>query len=422
MRVLITNAYSARNKGDAAILVGMLADLRSQEAFRGAEFRISTAAFPEDKGNYSCNVVSSFHSLKQQFTRCRWLQCLCFVLFILPSSFAWAAAHRLGRNLWVPCSWRSLFQEYAEADLVVAAGGGYLYTHSMWRGNLMLVITVYSFWFATLLGKPFYLYGQSIGPFAARFQAAMVRFALSYARLVLVREGLSKAFLSRWRLPCPVAMTGDASFLLPRPAEEDVPLNLSYAQTLVGITLREWPNGKEGQRRFEVAIAEFVNWLTRDLAATVVFVPQVTFAAWGDDDRMVMRRVYQGVEDRSRVMLIEDELSVFQVKALCGAVNFFVGMRMHSNIFALSMGVPTLAIGYQPKSEGIMRQLGLERFLITVEEVTLSRLQVLFEALTASAADIRTMLGRQVLASIENARLNGRLIAKDYKLDISVRS
>jgi colanic acid/amylovoran biosynthesis protein len=414
MKILITNAYSSRNKGDAAILLGMLADLGSQTGFRGAEFLISTAAYPEDLGAYPCGVVSSFHALKQRFTRFRWLQGLGFFLFIFPWSMLWALARRAGCDLWAPASWRALFREYAEADLVVAAGGGYLYTRSAWRGNLMLLITVHSFYFATLLDKPLYLYAQSIGPFATEFQAALVRCALKGARMVIAREQISMDMILSWKLLCPVHVGGDAAFLLPKPGECDLPVPLERSAPRVGLTVRKWSEVPAEQECFEFTMAGFITWLTGERLATVVLIPQVTFAAWGDDDREVMRRVYARIVEKNRVMLVEDDLSPMQVKALCGAVDFFVGTRMHSNIFALSMGVPSMAIGYQPKSAGIMHQLGLERWVIEIKDVTLPRLQALFEDLTDHAVEVRENLARQVPVAIEKARLNGRWIEEDF--------
>ena len=40
---------------------------------------------------------------------------------------------------------------------------------------------------------------------------------------------------------------------------------------------------------------------------------------------------------------------------------------MHSNIFALSGGVPTIAVSYLHKTEGIMQGLGLEDWIIPID-------------------------------------------------------
>jgi colanic acid/amylovoran biosynthesis protein len=415
MKILITNAYSSRNKGDAAILLGMLTDLRSQEAFREADFRISTAAYPDDRDAYPCGVVSSFHALKQRFTRYRWIQCLGFLLLILPWSLLWAWAWRRWHlELWAPHTWRDLFREYAQADLVVAAGGGYLYTRSAWHGNLMLLITLFSFSFGSFLGKPIYLYAQSVGPFQARFQARLVPRALAGARLVIVREEISLGLVSEWRIPCPVRMAADAAFVLPMPKKHDLPIPLCPSQRRVGITVRQWSKGGQEQKRFEQMMAQFIDWIAISGESLVVLIPQVTFAAWEDDDREVMRRIHAQVHAKDRLMLVESDLSPLEVKALCGAMDFFVGMRMHSNIFALSMGVPTLAIGYQPKSAGIMRRIGLERWVIPWEDVTFQRLQTAFEDLMQSADEVRAQLSKKLPEVVHSANQNAKWIAEDY--------
>jgi colanic acid/amylovoran biosynthesis protein len=415
MKILITNAYSSRNKGDAAILLGMFADLASQEAFRRAEFRISSTAYPDDAAAYPCRVISSFHALKERLTRCRTVQCLGFLLLILPWSLLWAWCWRRWHvDLLAPRAWRELFREYAEADLVVAAGGGYLYTRSAWRGNLMLLITVFSFRFGSLLCKPVYLYAQSIGPFRAKFQAELVRRALAGARLVIVREEISLALVSAWHVPRPVRMAGDAAFLLPLPAKPDLDIQFRSSSRRVGITVRQWAKRVESQVYFERTMAQFIDWIVASGESLVFLIPLVTFTAWEDDDREVMRRIYVQVHAKSRVVLMEDDLSPLQVKALCGGMDFVIGTRMHSSIFALSMGIPTLAIGYQPKSEGIMRQFGMEKWVIPWKDVTLQRLQVGFEALVERAGLVRTELSKRLPEVVRSARLNGQWIAEDY--------
>ena len=183
-RVLITNAYSARNRGDAAIILGMIESLRRTDAFQDAEIRISSADHPVDSGRYPVPVVSSFHSIKNGFSRNSSANLLYFLAVLLPMSLVWALAWRAGRlDLPLPSTVRGLLRTYADADVVVAAGGGYLYTTSAIHGNVVLLTNVYAFFFAVLLGKPVCLYAQSIGPFAGSWQRWLVRRALSRVAL-----------------------------------------------------------------------------------------------------------------------------------------------------------------------------------------------------------------------------------------------
>ena len=89
-------------------------------------------------------------------------------------------------------------------------------------------------------------------------------------------------------------------------------------------------------------MAEFVRWLVDDRGAAVVFVPQVTYSDGGDDDRVASRRVAHAAGRPERFLVVENDMTAAQVKGLCGRMEFFVGTRMHSNIFALSEGVPTV--------------------------------------------------------------------------------
>ena len=49
-------------------------------------------------------------------------------------------------------------------------------------------------------------------------------------------------------------------------------------------------------------------------------------------------------------------------------MDLLLGTRLHSNIFALTQGVPVVAIGYQAKTWGTMEMLGLASWVIALEE------------------------------------------------------
>ncbi len=414
--ILITNAYSASNRGDAAIILGMAESLRRTEVFREAEIRVSSADYPADTARYPVQVLPSFHSLKNRFSSSSSVNSLYFLVVLLPLSLLWAIAWRLGGlDLSLPWPLRELMRAYARADLVVAAGGGYLYTTSAIHGNVVLLITVYSFFFGVLLGKPVSLYAQSIGPFAGTLQAWIVRQALSRVRLVEVREGVSRRLLDGWHLPTPVQNATDAAFLLEAcPPDGGLGIVGTRGKPTIGMTVRKWFRNPDQQVEYERTMASFVDWLVEEWGAEVVFLPQVTYAEGEDDDREAARSVVASVARHDRVRIVEDELGPEEIKWQCGRMDYFVGTRMHSNIFALSLGVPTVAIAYQPKTRGIMAALGLEDFVVPIEDLSLETLTNRFEALSRDEAKIREHL-QEVLPEVEeSAALAGSLIAEDF--------
>ncbi len=415
-RVLVTNVYSARNAGDAAIVLGMIECLHGTSGLEDAEIALSSADHFDDATAYPVRVEPSFHSLKDAGPGGPRLRCLYFLIVLVPLSFLWVSAWRLLRwDLPVPGGLRRLLRVYAASDLVIAAGGGYLYTTSRIHGNVMLLIHLHSFRLAALLGKPVYLWAQSIGPFAAGYQARIVRLALSAVRLVEVREEVSRDLLAGWELKVPVREAADAAFLLPA-AEPDAGLGLatSSASLRVGMTVRRWFRDPAQQLDYQRTMAAFADRLVQECDGEVVFVPQVTAVRQHDDDRRAAREVAGLMTRTDRARVVEHELSAPQVKWLCGRMDFFVGTRMHSNIFALSLGVPTLAISYQPKTDGIMAQLGLGAFVLPITGLSPGRLWHAFDHLRESAGEVREQLRRVIPEQTARSEVAGRLIADDF--------
>lgn len=415
-RILITNAYSARNRGDAAIILGMLESLRRTEEFREAEIKVSSVDAAADAAHYPVPTIPSFQTVKSSFSASPFLSSLYFLAVLLPLSVVWAVCWRLGRlDAPVSGSLRRLLREYAASDLVIAAGGGYLYTTSAVRGNVVLLINLYCFFFAVLLGKPVALYAQSIGPFAGWWQSRLVRRVLSMVMVVEVREGFSRRLFEEWGLATPVGSVADAAFLLPaREPEESLDPVGSGGGPTVGMTVRKWFRDRDRQLEYEQSLALFVDWLVRETGMSVVFLPQVTFTEGQDDDRVVARRVASAVDRDDRVQVVESELTAPEIKWLCGRMDFFIGTRMHSNIFALSSGVPTVAIAYQPKTAGIMTELGLERWVVPIDGLSLAELQRAFNGVCENRDEIRRRL-EVVIPELEAAALAaGELIATTF--------
>lgn len=409
--VLITNAYSARNRGDAAIILGMVTCLRRTGRIRDADITVSTVDHPEDAKRYPVRTIDSFHSLKNRLTGFSAANLAYFLAVLLPLSVLWAVARRsIGIELPVPSRLRALMRQYAAADVVVAAGGGYLYTTSRYRGNVVLLVNLHSFMIATLLGKPVVLFAQSVGPFAGRWQERLVLRALSRVEHVQVREEVSRKLLEESTPRIRIHRVADAAFVL---ESEETALDVerfAAGRILVGVTVRDWFRARDRQLQYEQTMAGFARWLIDERDAAVVFVPQVTYLRGGDDDRITSRRVAAAVERPPGILTVEEDMSAAQVKGLCGRMDLFVGTRMHSNIFAVSEGVPSLAVAYQHKTIGIMAMLGLDRYVVRIEALTCERLRNTFDEILARRCDIENHLRLVVPKIREDALLGGALV------------
>ena len=69
---------------------------------------------------------------------------------------------------------------------------------------------------------------------------------------------------------------------------------------------------------------------------------------------------------------------------------------MHSNIFATSMKVPTVAIAYEKKTNGIMKTLNLEDYIIEINTITSEKLIEKIEVMMKNNKEIRKHLDNRI--------------------------
>ena len=148
-------------------------------------------------------------------------------------------------------------------------------------------------------------------------------------------------------------------------------VNLHYLLP-VGIRRRlgiGWRPPKSREERFVQALARAIRLCTTELGADVELLP-----LWpGRDDEMLDRveraatlaGVPPGTLRRAQVGWRPAEIARY-----VGGADMLVSMRLHALIFGAQAGVPLLALSYAHKVRGLMRTLGMERWVIEVETRT----------------------------------------------------
>jgi colanic acid/amylovoran biosynthesis protein len=131
---------------------------------------------------------------------------------------------------------------------------------------------------------------------------------------------------------------------------------------------------KEGQDNFEKEVALFINMITKGRDVNVLLIPQVTSTVHNDDDRDVANRIFTVVANKQCVMNCTISYNHYELKKLYDCLDFIVGTRFHSVIFSLTSYVPALAIEYEYKTGGIMKDLGLSKWVIPIEQVAADNL------------------------------------------------
>jgi colanic acid/amylovoran biosynthesis protein len=420
MKIVISHVYSSYNNGDAAILSAQLDQLRHK--FPQAQFQILSvdnieAGYKFDgipvSNALMFEVVSSANSRPKK---------LVLAVTMMICTAIWAMLFRsVHIRLPLPAPWRAPLRIMSESDLQVCVGGGYLRAKKDTVSTLMLLLLFHQIWLARTLGKPVMLYAQSFGPYPKRIQYKLAAAGLRYATLILVREANSRDLLARMGLADGhVIQVPDSAFLFsPDLCFDPWPLigERQSGEQIVGVTARAWLPGA-GQHAYERAMAEFIDRLSREPGVKVVVIPQVTATEQNDDDRVVGRRIRELIGSDSNVVFVEQQLTHYEIKAVFACLDYLVGTRFHSVIFALTAGVPALAIEYEHKTSGIMRDLGLEDWVLHIEDVTADRLAALFSGLMCSHDDYLEQLHQVLPGYLESARTSVDLIKEAYERSV----
>jgi colanic acid/amylovoran biosynthesis protein len=420
MRVLISNVYSYKNKGDAAIVISLLREV--ERAFPAADVLVQTADIKNDAGKYGAPITSSLlwtllSSMRDQpMVKRLWVVATGILglrlYLLLFTVFGRAPLFVVPRHL------HQFIRDNQQADIVIACGGGYLRTASnSLEDALLLSVTCLNFLAAKRLGKPVFLYSQSIGPVHGGWQHRILRRALNEVDIIEPREDVSLAFLDDIDPESTIVPTADPALLLGNTGKfPEQHVQLRPDRLHVGLTVRKWFKSEQQLSDYINAVAQTIDYLVEERNAEVFYVPQVIAENFGDDDRVIARRVRDATRNKEYFTVVEADLHPFEVIGLCGNMDIFIGTRMHSNIFALINHVPVVAIEYEHKTKGIMRGLGLEPLTIDIRDVTYETLKEKVDTLLKDPDHYRNLIKTNLPGQIADSRRAIDVIKEEYEI------
>lgn len=423
MNILLINVHSSQNAGDAALTELTIRQL--QESF--PESRITLAMDDPESHRGEGPVIRSFFTWLKAVSRegqpvWRKLN----LLWLVPATAVPILSYRfIGRPLFAftPAGLRELVRAYLSADLIVSKPGGFLY-HS--GTGLTLLLTVYTMVMGFMAGKPLYIFPQSFGPFAHRWECLLIRKLLTHVRVVMAREPVSLQQLQACGLVHPRCyLVPDLAFVYPAAARSAAEawlhaqgIHPSDNRPFLGVTMINW--GAQNPRFslqsvYEAAVAATARHFVKRYKGSVILFHQVRGPLPIQDDRVPARRVAAQLSDLgAAVQVLEDPVPPDLLKALYGMMDIFIGSRMHSNIFALSEGVPVIAIGYQHKTRGIAQTVGLERWVLDIQEVSPQALITKLDKLWAEREAVREHIRQTLPGLCQQAGQAGAIIAADF--------
>jgi colanic acid/amylovoran biosynthesis protein len=277
---------------------------------------------------------------------------------------------------------------FARVDTVFVKGGGFIHAHGEMKAPYYMWYSLFYMRLAKALGKKVVVLPNSYGPFKGILVKNQVRKVLSQLDLVYAREHVSARKLGQLlNKNIPVEM--DLGFFL-RGSNQDEAVkilnkyDLSPGDKLVGMTLRPWRfPGKSNPGELYTRYLDSMEALSKHLLNSgykIVLCNQSLGPNAHENDCFAIKDLLARV-NHPRVVWINEDLTCEVLKVLYANFYFFIGTRFHSIIFSLTSLVPSIAIGYGGnKAKGIMSDLGLDQYIIQIEDIEPVSLINMFDA------------------------------------------
>ncbi|WP_438989319.1 polysaccharide pyruvyl transferase family protein [Polaribacter sp.] len=384
-KVLIINAYSYRNRGDAGIVVAMVDLIK--------------LTF---KNNVDISVMSQFHKENVHFYKKMNVRSVPPVWDILNQKvFIKKYFTGFKKVLFYK---KQQTNEIINADLILSAGGGYLYSSKIGPLGIGFVNVLYHLWLSKKYKKKVVLFPQSVGPLKFSIDKIILKKVFSKIDVLYSRETITSNFIKEKKVKIRLEQLPDIAFILDSKKHTLLDANLKEEENYlkIGITVLDWRFAIKGSNPSDIEdylskISNTINDLkhTTEQKVKVYIFPQVTVSDL-DGDFAVSIELHKKINEESEIINLDKIQNPKELIYLYSKMDIFIGSRMHSAIFSLVGNVPTIALAYQPKTLGTFNLIGLQEFVLDIRTFQKKDLQNKIIELIKSKSKIKEDVYGQV--------------------------
>ncbi|KEA50576.1 colanic acid biosynthesis protein [Mangrovibacter sp. MFB070] len=278
------------------------------------------------------------------------------------------------RNITLPRGFTDFVGALKEYDAIIQVGGSFfvdLYGVPQFEHALC----------SLMAKKPVYMIGHSVGPFQDPQFNQLASYVFGHCDALILRESVSLDLMKQSNIDTRKVEAGvDTAWLVDHQVDNFAPsyavqhwLDTIAKKPTVAVTLRELaPFDKRlgtTQQAYEQAFATVVNRIIDQGYQVVALSTCTGIDSYNKDDRMVALKLAAYVNQPENYHVVMDELNDLEMGKILAACSLTVGTRLHSAIISMNFGTPAIAINYEHKSAGIMQQLGLPEMAIDIRQL-----------------------------------------------------
>jgi polysaccharide pyruvyl transferase WcaK-like protein len=274
-----------------------------------------------------------------------------------------------------------------DSDRIISKGGSFLCNEHDMRSKVALVRFLFIFFICIKHSKDIIIIGQSIGPVYGRLSRSLLNFVLSKCKHIVLREDECIKSYPYLLLPENTIIINDIAFFLD--SASSIPLNFPHQDGCIhiGVTIKyvDGPVNGDYIKMMKAAI----EYCIAKYNAKIHIFPHVTI----ENDIGNSCNVIMAIDDQfqEHIRLYSDDYAPRELKKLYSKMDFFIGTRLHSTIFAMGELVPSICIAYHgTKSMGIFSNFGLKDYVVT--NYTADGLVTMIDALVNNRKRIATLI------------------------------
>jgi polysaccharide pyruvyl transferase WcaK-like protein len=187
------------------------------------------------------------------------------------------------------------------------------------------------------------------------------------------------------------------------------------AKCLIGMSLRPVANTYRlfPQRQEE---ANSSKWFMHEMIQSAKYLIDtmdahlVFFSMHPEQDDALGHQLAEQVNRSDQITLVPGSLSPSIVMATVGLTDLFIGMRLHSLVFAARSSVPMIALGYDPKVRSFMAMLDQDRCVLPPAYWTARKILRLTEDTWCQRSAIRDEIAANLPALQRRAERNVNIL------------
>jgi len=333
MKIVITGNYGAKNSGDELILEGLLSAI--EEINPATEVTVLSGDPKETSKRHRINSDQKFPSGIRS-----WIK---FNFFFEPKTK----------------------KHLSECDYFILGGGG-LFGGLTISANIIWGVQALK---AFSQKKKVVIYGQSLGNLDGWLNKRIVKHVFSKAHAIAVRDNQSKEKIIRMGICREVFVIPDLAL-----RKKYTPKGIKEEKTLL-VSLRELQAKGETVAKI---VAHFINWLKGHEGWKIKIV-DFQGGETGDIDKKIHEKLVNIVKDTENIEYLGYIKDSQELLETVEKATIILGMRLHSIIAATMTQTPFMALSYEPKVDGFLKESSLSTQGISIENLTVDKLKLLFK-------------------------------------------